>query len=302
MIYDYGQLKHKLSGKCQENEPLAAYTTWRVGGPADLFVEAVDEDDILHCLDFARRYNLPLAVIGNGSNILVLDGGVRGLVLHLGGKFRNIVVAGTEITAGAAVSLPRLSGEAAKHHLTGLEFAVGIPASLGGAVVMNAGIPGSSLSDVISTVQVVDRQGRVKCLSREELDFNYRRSNLDPGREIVLWATLVLQRGNAAEVRRIMEEQAQRRRTGQPINYLNAGSVFKNPPGYAAGYLVEKAGLKGANCGGAWVSNKHANFIVNDGSATAKDILSLIKTIQKEVEKRFNIQLEPEIHIIGEEN
>ncbi|WP_366924821.1 UDP-N-acetylmuramate dehydrogenase [Metallumcola ferriviriculae] len=297
----FRQLKFGLSGKCLQNEPLAKYTTWRVGGAADFYAEAENEDDVLFCLDFVERHHLPLTLIGNGSNLLVLDGGVRGVVMRLGGEFNKVSIQGTEVIAGAATILPRLSREAASHQLSGLEFAVGIPASLGGAVVMNAGIPGNALEDIIKAVRVINKDGQKTSLSREELGFGYRSSKLYSPYNIVLQATLQLKRGRGLDIWQKMERLLEQRKDRQPISSPNAGSVFKNPPDYTAGYLIEKAGLKEAECGDAKVSLKHANFIVNEGKASAQEILSLIKTIQEEVEQKFNICLEPEVHVIGDE-
>ncbi|MBO8168070.1 MAG: UDP-N-acetylmuramate dehydrogenase [Thermoanaerobacteraceae bacterium] len=297
----YRNLSAKITGKCLRNVSLAPYTTWKVGGPADLLAEPIDERDLAICLEFASRHHLPVTVLGNGSNLLVLDGGIRGLVLRLAGKFKEIHVSGTTISAGAAVLLPRLSRTAAEHGLTGLEFAVGIPASVGGAVVMNAGVPEAAIGDVVSKVQVMDRRARSRCLDAGQLRFRYRGSGIKPEREIVLWVEMHLAKGDPKKIKQLMEEQLQKRKARQPLNMPNAGSVFKNPPEFAAGYLIDKAGLKGISCGGAKVSEKHANFIVNTGTATAKDILSLIRLVQKEVAEIFDVKLDTEINIVGEE-
>jgi len=295
-------LTSKISGLWVFNAPMASYTTLKVGGPAEILIEAENEQDVSLVVDYAKKTNTPLTILGNGSNLLVLDGGLKGIVLRLGGNFKKIKVLDNKITAGAAAILPKIARAAASHGLTGLEFAIGIPASLGGAVVMNAGVPEQALSDVISSVQTISQDGNCQSFINSELGFSYRHSNINPQQEIVLSAELTMEHSEEEKIRLKMEEYLNKRKASQPLGMPNAGSIFKNPTGYAAGYLIDKAGLKGLTNGGARISTRHANFIINEGHASAKDVLNLILLAQKCVLNQFGVELVPEIKIVGEEN
>ncbi len=295
-------LTSRISGLWVLNAPMASYTTLKVGGPAEILIEAENEHDVFLVIDYAKKTNTPLTILGNGSNLLVLDGGLKGIVLRLGGHFKKIKVLDNKITAGAAALLPKVARTAASHGLTGLEFVIGIPASLGGAVAMNAGVPEQVLSDVISSVQIINQQGHTRSFANGELDFSYRHSNINSQQEIVLSAELTMEHGDEAEIRLKMEEYLNKRKASQPMGMPNAGSIFKNPAGYAAGCLIDQAGLKGLTNGGAQISTRHANFIINGGHASAKDVLNLILLAQKSVLNQFGVELVPEIKIVGEEN
>jgi len=295
-------LTSKISGLWVFNAPMASYTTLKVGGPAEILIEAENEQDVSLVVDYAKKTNTPLTILGNGSNLLVLDGGLKGIVLRLGGNFKKIKVLDNKITAGAAAILPKIARAAASHGLTGLEFAIGIPASLGGAVAMNAGVPEQALSDVISSVQTISQDGNCQSFINSELGFSYRHSNINPQQEIVLSAELTMEHSEEEKIRLKMEEYLNKRKASQPLGMPNAGSIFKNPTGYAAGYLIDQAGLKGLTNGGARISTRHANFIINEGHASAKDVLNLILLAQKCVLNQFGVELVPEIKIVGEEN
>ena len=295
-------LTSKISGLWVFNAPMASYTTLKVGGPAEILIEAENEQDVSLVVDYAKKTNTPLTILGNGSNLLVLDGGLKGIVLRLGGNFKKIKVLDNKITAGAAAILPKIARAAASHGLTGLEFAIGIPASLGGAVAMNAGVPEQALSDVISSVQTISQDGNCQSFINSELGFSYRHSNINPQQEIVLSAELTMEHSDEEKIRLKMEEYLNKRKASQPLGMPNAGSIFKNPTGYAAGYLIDQAGLKGLTNGGARISTRHANFIINEGHASAKDVLNLILLAQKCVLNQFGVELVPEIKIVGEEN
>ncbi len=283
-----------------EGEPMGEHTTFRVGGRAELCFFPRSGEEIARGLAAAEAAGMPCLVMGNGSNLIVRDGGVRGLVMILGEPFSEIQVSDDEIFCQAGARLSRLAGAALEHSLTGLEFASGIPGTVGGGVVMNAGAYGGQLSDVLTEAQVL-RNGRVETWTREEMDMGYRTSR--PLREncVVLSARFRLQRGDASAISQTMRDLNARRRDKQPLNYPSAGSTFKRPEGYFAGALIEGAGLKGLRVGGAQVSEKHAGFIVNVGSATAGDILELIARVQRAVLEKDGVALETEVRVVGEE-
>ena len=283
-----------------EGEPMGEHTSFRVGGPAEFCFFPCTGEEIARGLAAAAAANAPCLVMGNGSNLIVRDGGLRGLVMILGEPFSGIQVSGEEIVCQAGARLSRLAGTALEHSLTGLEFASGIPGTVGGGVAMNAGAYGGQLSDVLTEAQVL-RDGRVETWRREEMDMGYRTSR--PLREncVVLSARFRLQKGDPSAISQTMRDLNARRREKQPLNFPSAGSTFKRPEGYFAGALIEGAGLKGLSVGGAQVSPKHAGFIVNTGSATAGDILELIAQVQRAVLKKDGVLLETEVRIVGEE-
>ncbi|MBI5184237.1 MAG: UDP-N-acetylmuramate dehydrogenase [Nitrospinae bacterium] len=285
------------------NEPLAPYTSFKVGGKADLMLWAEDDGQLRRSLEFAGEKGLPARVIGRGSNILVSDQGIRGVVILLDGNYRKKTLLkngekSKEIEAGAGVVLSGLAAFALKHGLTGMECLAGIPGTLGGALLMNAGAGGREIASLVESVRVMDMEGRARNLSREEIKFGYRWSSLrDMG--IILGAKLKLAAGEAGEILKKMKEHLQWRKNSQPLEFPSAGSVFKNPPGDCAGRLIESAGLKGTRAGGAEISRKHANFIVNTGGARASDIQELIDMARKKVMEKFGINLELEIQIMN---
>ncbi|MDN5346816.1 MAG: UDP-N-acetylmuramate dehydrogenase [Clostridia bacterium] len=293
-----GELSREIRGRVCALEPLAKHTTLRVGGPADIFAEPADCHEVRACLDFADRKGLPAYILGNGSNILVTDAGVRGVVVKMT-SLRKLEIEGELVRAGAGVSLPQLVALTVKNSLAGLEYLAGIPASLGGAVAMNAGTPEKSLGDLVHAVWVLKGE-EINVLRKGELDFGYRHSRVLQDKLVVLGAELRLGSGNRAELEQKVANRLARRRQTQPLEYPNAGSIFKNPPGDFAGRLIELIGAKGWRCGGAEVAVKHANFIVNRGGASAREILFLIERIREAVWKQSGILLELEIEVWGD--
>lgn len=292
-------LKKEVKGIIKVSEAMSRHTTWRIGGPADLFFTPVDWMDLEIALKFASLEKLPVTIIGGGSNLLVRDEGIRGLVIHTGGGLKKIKINGEEVIAEAGVKLPFLANRVAASGLSGLEFATGIPGTVGGAVIMNAGAHGSSMGDVVTSVVAMDLQGRLLYFNNEDLEFTYRFSKLKNLDVIVIEIHFKLRRGDVLEIKAQMEKKLEFRKDKQPWEYPNAGSVFKNPPGDSAGRIIDSIGAKGWQVGKAKVSDKHANFIVNLGGASSADVLALIDKIQKEVYKKYKLFLEPEILIMG---
>ena len=283
-----------------ENEPMARHTTFRVGGPADVMFLPEGPEQVVGALEAAKAAGVPAVVIGNGSNLLVRDGGIRGLVIVLGEGMAAIARVGNEITAWAGASLARVAAYAQASGLSGLEFASGIPGTLGGGCAMNAGAYGGQLSDVLVDAQVL-LDGRVQTLARDDLEMGYRTSLPLRRGGVVLSARFALAPDDPEAIAARMRELNARRREKQPLNFPSAGSTFKRPEGYFAGALIEQARLKGRSVGGAQVSPKHAGFIVNTGDATASDILALIALVQDEVKSRFGVTLETEVRVLGED-
>lgn len=294
------ELRNVVRGKVMCDVPMAQYTTWRVGGPADILLIPYDAEDVFSACQLAQRYGLVVTVIGNGSNILVKDTGIRGLVIRTAGGLTGITPVGqSSLRVNAGTMVGSLIGHCVRHSLEGLEFLAGIPATVGGATIMNAGAMGRCMGEILQTVEVLDSNMVVKQYHRQDLSFAYRHSSLMKMQNIVLAATLEVRPGNGSRITERARQNLSLRRKQQPLDSPSAGSVFINPPGWAAGYLIEKAGGKGLTQGGAKVSSKHANFIVNTGSATASDILGLIDKVRALVQKQFDILLETEIRILG---
>lgn len=287
-------------GQLLRDEPMSRHTTFRIGGPADMMFFPAMEQQIALAIRLALDYHIPYTVIGNGSNLIVRDGGVIGLVIALGERFSHISIENNVLTAEAGATLSKVATEAQRAGLSGLEFVSGIPGTLGGGCAMNAGAYGGQLSDVLIDARVLI-DGEIRTLTRDEMQMGYRTTL--PLREggIVLSARFRLQSGDPNAISERMRELNARRREKQPLNFPSAGSVFKRPEGYFAGALIEQAGLKGAQIGGAQVSEKHAGFIVNIGNATAGDVLTLIERVQKTVFEHSGVHLETEVRVIGEE-
>ena len=282
-------------------EPMAKHTSFRIGGPADVLAQPGNEAELAELLKRAAHHAVPVTLVGNGSNLLVRDKGIRGLVIKLSNLFSSITVAGNVLTFGSGISLAMASKKAASLSLSGLEFAVGIPGTIGGAVYMNAGAYDGEMAKVVTSVQVMDRQGQSSQLKADELDFSYRHTALQNSGLIVTSVTVSLQPGEAESIKAKMDDFSQRRIAKQPLELPSAGSMFKRPVGYFAGTLIEQTGLKGYTVGGAQVSTKHAGFVVNVGGATAKDVLQLISDVQDRVLAAQGVQLEPEVLVLGEE-
>jgi len=292
-------LRERLGSQLRVGFPLAPLTSFRIGGPAALFVEAED-DHALEAVGHAmRETGAPVAVIGKGSNLLVSDEGFAGIVVRLGRGYRWAGRAGDLLSAGGAMPLPALAGIAMRHRLAGLEFGVAIPASLGGAVKMNAGAHGGSMSDVIERVEIYSlAEAARRSMTASDAGFAYRRSSLPPD-AIVVGATVRLEPGDEEDIRARMEEAREWRRRTQPLAEPNCGSVFKNPDGDHAARLVEAAGAKGLRLGGAQVSEKHANFIVADPGASSADVWKLIEQVRAMVESHAGVRLETEVELMG---
>jgi len=281
-------------------EPLAKHTTWRIGGPADALVIVRSISELQGAVLAAKSIGMPIAVLGRGSNVLVQDGGVRGLVLKMGDAFAHITVDGRQVTALAGRSFVSAANIAIRHNLAGLEFATGIPGSVGGAVMMNAGAHGGEVKDVLEWAQVLDGDGSIQYLSREELKFSYRYSILKDQPMIVMQATFQLQPGDGTRLAEQVKLWSLKRAQSQPLSLPNCGSVFRNPEGTFAGHLIESSGLKGLRRGDAQISDKHANFIVNLGHATAGDVLWLIHHVKETIRQAYHVELETEVRVIGE--
>lgn len=281
------------------NEPMSKHTTFRIGGNADVFVSP-KVSQVAAILALAKEYEVPVTVIGNGSNLLVGDKGIRGLVLSFGKEAEEIVLDGTRMTVSAGTILAKAAAEAAKNSLTGMEFAAGIPGTLGGAIVMNAGAYGGELKDIVVSAKVLTPAGEIVELSKAELDLSYRHSCIPEKQYIVLEATLELTPGDEAAIREMMADFKNRRVEKQPLEYPSAGSTFKRPEGYFAGKLIQDADLRGYTVGGAQVSEKHCGFVINTGEATAADVLHLIEDVKRIVNDKFQVELEPEVKMIGE--
>jgi UDP-N-acetylmuramate dehydrogenase len=281
-------------------EPMSRHTTWGIGGPADYYVEVDTFDALRWLVLWARENQLPLRLMGAGSNVLVSDKGLRGVVARLRGAFEEIRFEdNNQVWVGAGVPLPQLSRACAEHGLTGAEPFAGIPGTLGGGLLTNAGTPEGELGGLVLSVEVLTSEGERRVLSQDALDFDYRRSNL--GGSYVLSARLQLKLGDKTKILAAIDAQLKRRADRQPLGTKNCGSVFINPPGDHAARLIEAVGLKGLQVGGARVSTKHANFIENVDKATAAQVMTLISTIRRAVQDRFGILLELEVSRVGEE-
>ena len=280
-------------------EPMAGHTTFRIGGPADCFVQLEDEEQLRKVRRYLGLAGVPFFVLGNGSNLLVDDAGYRGVVLQIGQKMSDISVQGCHIIAKAGATLRQVAVAALEHGLTGFEFASGIPGTVGGGVVMNAGAYGGEMSQVVNQVRVVSKEGESMELDNDTMEFRYRGSVIRGSAFTVTEVTFRLEPGDREAIRAKMEELAARRREKQPLEYPSAGSTFKRPEGHFAGKLIMEAGFAGYRIGGAQVSEKHCGFVINTGDATARDVRALIEEIQARVKERFRVDLEPEIVFLG---
>lgn len=297
-------LAENLKNICQcvrIDEPMKKHTTFKIGGNADIFCEPENTEELCGLIDFFKTEGIEYTVMGNGSNMLVSDKGIRGAVIKIGERMSNITVEGECIIAQSGALLSKIASVAKKNSLTGFEELAGIPGSLGGAVYMNAGAYGGETAAVVEEVNFITSSGEIRTAKAEELDFGYRHSVFTNGSDIILSAKIRLKKGNTAEIEEKMKDYSKRRSDKQPLNYPSAGSVFKRPQGYFAGKLIEDCGLKGKTIGGAQISEKHAGFIINRSDATARDVLALIEYAQNEVMEKFGVKIEPEIRLTGEE-
>lgn len=282
-----------------KDEPMSRHTTFRIGGPADYFV-CPDKEQIAEVLAVAKKCGMAITVIGNGSNLLVGDKGIRGLVVEIGSAMNQIMVDKNHITAGAGALLSQVAAKAAAAELGGMEFAAGIPGSVGGAVTMNAGAYGGEMKDILRTVTVLTPEGELKTLDVSEMDLSYRHSCVPEQQYIVLEAEIELGYKPEKEIRAQMEELRNKRIEKQPLEYPSAGSTFKRPEGYFAGKLIMDAGLRGYRVGDAQVSEKHCGFVINRKNASAQEVRQLMQDVQDKVKAQFGVMLEPEVKMLGE--
>lgn len=283
-----------------KDEPMKNHTTFRVGGPADWFVMPEEEEQVREIVNILHAEKIPYYVMGNGSNLLVGDKGYRGVVIQLYKKMSKIRVTEHVVYAQAGALLSKIAAEALAHELSGFEFASGIPGTLGGAVMMNAGAYGGEMKHVLKSALSLTADGELRVLPAEQMELGYRSSIFSKNGDIVLSAELELEHGNPETIRTYMEELKEKRVTKQPLEYPSAGSTFKRPEGYFAGKLIQDTGLQGFQVGGAQVSEKHCGFVINKDNATAADILSLIEQVADKVEEKFGVRLKPEVKRIGE--
>ncbi|MDI6736038.1 MAG: UDP-N-acetylmuramate dehydrogenase [bacterium] len=290
----------KITPHIKFNEPMSSHTSLRIGGPADIFIEVGNEEELKKIVELVYQSGTPYFILGGGTNLLVGDNGIRGVVIKLVGEFKRIKVSDRGIIIGAGVPLTRLVNWASAKGLSGLEFAVGIPGTVGGAVIGNAGVAEKTIGDCITRVRVMDKQKvKIENLTPQKCGFSYRMSQLK--KYIILDVEILLTKSKICSIVNRLEGYKQKRWNTQPIKTKSAGCIFKNPPGNFAGKLIDEAGLKGLRLGGAYVSHKHANFILNDGTASAENILDLIAKIKEKVLDKFGITLEEEIVIVGED-
>ena len=283
------------------DEPMKNHTSFKIGGPADIMVIPESIEEIQCALKVCIENDVPYFVMGNGSNLIVRDKGMRCVVIKIGDNLKDVKINGNIVTAQAGILLSTLSKKIMAESLKGFEFASGIPGTLGGAITMNAGAYGGEMKDVVKGAKLLDKNGEINHFSLKELELGYRTSIIQRKGYIVLEVELELEKGNYEEILSITKDLTEKRTTKQPLHLPSAGSVFKRPEGYFAGKLIQDSGLKGKNVGGAQVSELHSGFIVNTGNATAKDVLDLIALVQKKVKENFGVDLQTEVRIIGEE-
>lgn len=280
-------------------ELMSSHTTFRVGGPAECYIEIENAEQLQRVQRYLYQVEYPFTIVGNGSNLLVSDNGYQGIVLQIGGKMSDISVEGNVIVARAGASMAQVSAAAWKNGLTGLEFASGIPGTVGGGVVMNAGAYGGELAQVVTSVQVLNKDSEFLTLDNATMEFGYRKSTIRRQPFIVTEVTFKLTPGEPEAIKSKMDELAAKRREKQPLEFPSAGSTFKRPEGHFAGELIMNAGLRGFQVGGARVSDKHCGFVINTGNASAADIMDVIWEVQRRVKDRFEVELEPEVVFLG---
>lgn len=282
------------------DEPMCNHTSFKIGGNADAFISAESVDEIKALIAYCKNNDIPYLVMGNGSNMLVGDNGIRGVVIQVGSGMQNVKIEGNTVYADAGILMSKLANIILKAELTGFETLSGIPGNLGGGIYMNAGAYGGEIKDIIDGVTYLTPDGEIKYAKKDELDLSYRHSMFCDKNYVILSAVLNLQKGNYDEIKEKMLDYNKRRSDKQPLNMPSAGSTFKRPEGHFAGKLIEDSGLMGYTIGGAQVSEKHAGFVVNCGGATAEDVFMLIEHIKKTVMDKFGVLLEPEVRLTGE--
>ncbi|SKC51711.1 UDP-N-acetylmuramate dehydrogenase [Maledivibacter halophilus] len=282
------------------NESMKNHTSFKIGGPVDIMILPKTIEDIAFSVNYCRDNNIKYLIIGNGSNLLVSDKGIRGVVIKIADNFSDVIIQDTQVKSQAGVLLSRLAKLIMNKSLEGFEFASGIPGTLGGAVAMNAGAYGGEMKDIVTGASILDNNGKVIYLSREELKLGYRKSIIQEKNYTVLEVDMELKPGDFEKIKSIIDDLTKRRTTKQPLHLPSAGSTFKRPKGYYAGKLIEDSGLKGVRIGDAQVSDMHCGFVVNIGNATFEEVYDLIKLVQKVVMDKFGVKLETEVKIIGE--
>ena len=300
--YVYKHLLNILDEKdIKLDEPMKKHISFRVGGPADILVKPRTEEQIKNIIDFAKKENIPYIVKGNGSNLLVRDGGIRGIVIEITDNFNSYEIEDKIIKVQSGALLSIIGRAALKQNLKGFEFAAGIPGTIGGALAMNAGAYGGEMKDIVKSVRLMDTDGNIFNFSNEDMQFGYRKSILSKSDYIVLDAEIELEKGNYEEIKEMMKDFSNRRITKQPLNLPSAGSTFKRPEGYFAAKLIDDSGLRGLTLRNAQVSDKHCGFVVNLGDAKASDILDLMYVVKSTVKNKFGVTLEEEVKILGED-
>ena len=292
------ELKSIVKGKLLENEPMSKHTTYGIGGPVMAYITPKDRFDLSNILKFSSKHEIPVYFVGTGSNLLVADNGIKGIVLTPAKSLKKLEINKDSVIAESGVMLGRLVKECIKHNLTGLESLIGVPGTLGGALVMNAGAFGGEISNFLKSVDIMKMSGQINTFTNKDIDFSYRFSSFKKD-EFILLARFELQAEKPEIINHKKLKASSGRKTNQPLRYRSAGSVFKNHKDYAAGYLIDNAGLKGTRIGDAEISTHHANFFINHGNATASDISALIRIARKAVLEKFNIKLELEIKTLG---
>jgi UDP-N-acetylmuramate dehydrogenase len=295
-VINIDDIRKSFRGRFSVNEPLEKYTSFRIGGPADLYLEPADQNDLIEVVKFLHEHSVQFTMIGNGSNLLISDDGIRGAVINLESGLCSIKLVGEKVVVEAGVRMAKFVDFCIQNSLKGTEMLAGIPGTIGGGIVMNAGAYGGEIADHLTEVKVL-RESAVVAVPKSEAGFSYRTSNFRG--EIVLEATFALPPGDKQELERRRRELLLKRNESQPVNLPNSGSVFKNPPGTYAARLVEEAGLKGTRAGKAQISERHSNFIVNVGGARAHDVLELMLSMRTAVYEKFRVKLEPEVRLLG---
>lgn len=293
-------LKEKISVEnILLNESMSKHTSFKIGGPADFFIVPNDTDELTHALNICKENNINYYIIGNGSNLLVKDSGYKGMIIQVYKNMNNITVEDECIVAEAGALLSKIANVACENSLTGFEFASGIPGTIGGAVYMNAGAYGGEIKDVIVEAKVINKQGELTSINKNDLCLGYRKSIIQENKNTIVSAKLKLHKGNQKEIKALIDDFNNRRKSKQPIDMPSAGSTFKRPEGYYAGKLIMDSGLRGYSIGGAQVSEKHCGFVINKGNATYEDVVNLIEHIKTTVHDKYGVTLEPEVRILG---
>lgn len=294
-------LEEESIGKIIYDEPMKNHTTFKIGGPVDAMIIPKNENEMINSVEMLRKNNIDFMIIGNGSNLLISDKGIRGVVIKTGEDFSDVSVNDNRIYCQSGAILSKISNAALENQLKNFEFASGIPGSIGGAMVMNAGAYGGEMKDVVSKVRALDKEGKVRDYTNEEMNFRYRNSRAWDEGLIVLAVELTLEQGNREEIKETIEALTLKRTTKQPLEYPSGGSTFKRPEGYYAGKLIDDSGLRGIRYKGAMVSDKHCGFVINVDNARCDDVLHLIDIVKKVVMDKFGVELEREIKLIGDE-